>query len=541
MERPSGIILLGFLVVVLAVQAALLFGKGVLLIDQHEGDAIHVLSIALRMGQGQLPHLDFMTPLGILSFAPIAWLISLGLGVGHAIMGAFVLFAALILAPVWWAAWSRLSGWLAYAFGGFIIILCTALAYGGADQVASISMFYNRWGWAVAFVLVILSVLPSKSPNQGIDGVVLGLGLGWLALAKITFFVAFLPGVLVALLLRRQWTALLTGVLAGLILAGIVTLFTGVAFWGAYLGDLSAVSSGPIRAAPGANIATLLLSPVFVVMNICLILGIVLIRQAGQATEGLILILFAPAFIYTTYQNWGNDPKWLILMTVLLLTLRPDRHLNNAFGWDIARAMGVVSLVSIALILPTILTLIFADLRHARLSQTQFVPILQGHKNSDLKMRADRMFAPVRRTAFALDNPEVVTLLGARQTSVAPDLLFGQPMPVCKLAMGLVGTMMEMARDIDAFGGMDGKSIFVADTFSSLWLFGSTVPVPHGAPWFYGGDTGLTEADYVLIPLCPVTYDARKIVLETLQARPEIHLREVMRTELFVLLQRLPD
>jgi hypothetical protein len=101
--------------------------------------------------------------------------------------------------------------------------------------------------------------------------------------------------------------------------------------------------------------------------------------------------------------------------------------------------------------------------------------------------------------------------------------------------------MMEMARDIDALGGMDGKSIFVADTFSSLWLFGATVPVPHGAPWYYGTDAGLTEADYILIPMCPVTYEARKHVLFTLAERPEIHLREVARTDLFVLLQRLPD
>ncbi|MEZ5768654.1 MAG: hypothetical protein R3D80_14050 [Paracoccaceae bacterium] len=35
-----------------------------------------------------------------------------------------------------------------------------ALVYGGTDPAISMSMHYNRWAWAAAFVAVALAVLP---------------------------------------------------------------------------------------------------------------------------------------------------------------------------------------------------------------------------------------------------------------------------------------------------------------------------------------------------------------------------------------------
>ena len=58
MGRPSAGIYLAFLILVLAAEAGLLLGKSVLLIDQHEGDALHVIQIATQMAHGQVPHED---------------------------------------------------------------------------------------------------------------------------------------------------------------------------------------------------------------------------------------------------------------------------------------------------------------------------------------------------------------------------------------------------------------------------------------------------------------------------------------------------
>lgn len=542
MNRPSAGGLFGFLILVLAVQAALLLGKGVLLLDQHEGDALHILQIVLLMDQGQWPHLDFMTPLGVLAFAPITWLMSLGLGPGHAILGGFVLFAALVLPAAWWAGLTRLPGWLAYGFGAIVIVLCTALVYGGSVQVTSISMYYNRWAWAVAFVVIVMAVLPPKGEgNQAVDGLILGLGLSFLALAKITFFVAFLPGVLLALALRRQGTTFVTGLAAAVIVVGLVTLAGGIEYWAAYISDLREIRAAPIRSAPGDSLSVLLSGPSFLAANLCLLAGIIMLRQAGNMIAAPVMMVFAPAFVYATYQNWGNDPKWLIVLAVVMLAARPERHINNTFGWDVGRAMGVIALLSFALVLPSVVTLTLSDIRHARLSRTSFAPVLPGAKNADIMMKRDRMFAPAKRFGFFLTDPEIMSEYDPVKAASRLDTLFGQPLEACKLMTGFVGVTRQIAYDLDKMDETHGKSVFVADTFSSLWLFGKTVPVKNGAPWYYGGDAGMTGADYVLIPLCPVTYEARSEALKFIAKTPQLHLKEIARNEMFILLRRMPD
>ncbi|NOX72972.1 MAG: hypothetical protein GXP03_04915 [Alphaproteobacteria bacterium] len=539
MGKPSARNLLIFLLIFLAAQAGLLLGKSVLVVDQHEGDALHLMQIALRMADGQWPHLDFMTPIGVLAFAPVAWLLSLGYGAGAAMKGAMVLMAAIMLPGIWWVAYSRLSSGLAYVFGALLIVLVTALVYGGDAVVASISMYYNRWAWAVAFLLVTLAVLPAQRTSQGADGVVYGLGLAFLALSKITFFAAFLPGILLALVLRRQFSALGIGVVSGLIVVALVTLLGGVDFWAAYIGDLRAISGSGIRPRPGVGLAQILTGPGTIAATLVLIAAVVFVRQTGRAVSGAVLLFFTPAFIYVTYQNWGNDPKWLILLPFLLLSLRPRRHLNNGLGWDLGRALGVVSLLAAALFLPSLYALSFANIRHARLSIEGTFQVIKGPKNADFRMRVDRMYATVKRAPFTLRDPEMAALAKAR-VKLPGDSLFGQPLDLCKLHMGLVGILQQMAVDVDAVKGTAGKSVFVADTFSNLWLFGDTVPVPGASPWYYGLNQAYRNADFLLVPLCPVTPAARSQVLAEL---PEsgVNVQEVMRNELFILLRVLPD
>ncbi len=540
MGKPSARYLLLFLLIFLAVQAGLLLGKGVLLIDQHEGDALHLIQIALRMANGQWPHLDFMTPIGVLAIAPVAWLLSLGFGAGISIMGAMVLMAAILLPGIWWVAYSRLSSGMAYAFGALLIVLMTALAYGGDTMVASISMYYNRWDWAVAFLLVTLAVLPPAGrKSQGADGVIYGLGLAFLALSKITFFAAFLPGILLALVLRRQWRALGIGLLAGLVVVGLVTLLAGVDFWAAYIADLRAISGSGIRPRPGVSLAQILTGPGYIAATIILIAAVVFVRQAGRDVSGVVLLIFAPAFIYVTYQNWGNDPKWLILLPFLLLTLRPQRHMNNGLGWDVGRAMGMVSLLAATLFVPSLYTLSFANIRHARTSTDGYFQVIKGARNADFRMRVDRMYATVKRQPFSLRDPKIVAQAKA-EVKLPKDTLFGQPLDLCALDMGLVGMLQQIAADVDAVKGTAGKSVFVADTFSNLWLFGETVPVPGAAPWYYGLNQAYRNADFLLVPLCPITPAARSKVLAELPDSG-VNVQEVMRNDLFILLRVLPD
>ena len=148
-----------FLMVLIVVLGGAPLIKGAFYLGKHEGDAMHLAELVLRMADGQWPHLDFMTPIGVLALAPIAIFIKAGAGLGHAIFYAQILVAALLLLPVLRVATSRLSGFWPYAYGGFVMLLCLALVHGEAHSAISISMHYNRWAWAVAYVVIPLAVL----------------------------------------------------------------------------------------------------------------------------------------------------------------------------------------------------------------------------------------------------------------------------------------------------------------------------------------------------------------------------------------------
>ncbi len=537
MSRSSSYVFLGFLLALLALLAGLLLGKGALLLNRHEGDVLHLAEIVLRMSQGQWPHLDFMTPIGVLSFAPIAWLLTQGVGIGHAIMGGSLIFAALLLPALWWVSVSRLSPKLAYGFGAIVLLLSTALVHGGAQQVQSISMYYNRWAWAVSFVLIIMSLISAQNrKSQVIDGIILGFGVAFLALSKITFLVAFFPGIFVALLLRRQWLAIGVALLCGGAIVLLISLSAGLDFWSAYLGDIRLVSNSGIRPQPSQPLAFLLIGPPFVVMNLVLVAGIIFLRQAGRSVEGIVLLLLAPGCIYVTYQNWGNDAQWLAVFAIAIFALRPRRELRNVLGWELGRAMTITGLLAVALIAPNAINIGLSTINHARVEPSNYAQVIPGARHGDLAILTSRMYAPERVVNFDLPAADMRAL--AQQADPTQlDTLFGEPLEACKLHAGLVGVLQFMSREIDALPALQGQTVFTADTFSNLWMFGSTVPLKGGAPWYYGGDAGLKNADYLLVPICPVTPRARTMVLNELAARPDVSFTEVTRNGFFILLK----
>ena len=200
MNRPNPMALWGILIVALVLLGGAAIAKGAFLIGRHEGDTAHVIDIVLRMAAGERPHLDFVTPLGALSFAPIVAFVKAGLGVGMAMLWAQVLMAALMLPMVAWVACSRLTQGIALYFSLVVMVLMLALVHGEALQSISISMHYNRWAWAMVFVAIIAAILPPVHPkNAVIDGVIVGVLMAGLVMIKVTYFISFAPGVALGL------------------------------------------------------------------------------------------------------------------------------------------------------------------------------------------------------------------------------------------------------------------------------------------------------------------------------------------------------
>lgn len=103
----------------------------------------------------------------------------------------------------------------------------------------------------------------------------------------------------------------------------------------------------------------------------------------------------------------------------------------------------------------------------------------------------------------------------------------------CELELGISGWFNAVVLDLEA-SGFGGSTIFAADNFNSLWIFGDIARTKGGAPWYYGGLPGIESADHLLVPICPASQGIRKRILEKI-TELELEVREVHRTPLIIL------
>ena len=538
MSRPNPAVLFGFLAIVLGIMGGLAALKGGLYIAKHEADTLHLLQIVFRMDAGEWPHLDFMTPIGALAYAPIAFFVGQGVGVGHAVLYAQIAMGAVLLPAAWWVGVSRLRGILPYLFGGMVIVLATALAFGLSERSISISMHYNRWAWAISFVAIATAVLPAIGrKRQGVDGLIIGVCMAALVMIKVTYFVAFAPAVILALGMRKSYRTLIIAAVVGLGIAGIITLFSGVAFWQAYLGDLLHVARSDVRPQPGEPLGVIIAAPAYLAGSAIAFLGVALLRQSGEDVGGLALLLLIPGFFYVTFQNFGNDPQWLPMMAILLVALRPDGDVVNGAGWNMRGTLTMAGVATFALAAPSFINLAYSPFRHFGLNPASYESImLRTDRHKDLQAVALRVWRVDGRAA--LDGPgSGLEHIADRAGREDRTMLLGKPLPDCELELGLPGWIGSIVKDLENAGLAKGKRLFVADMFSSHWLFGELEPLIHGSPWYYGGLPGFDSADYVLVPMCPAEQGIRKTVIQTIAAQPDVTLTEIRRTPLYVLLE----
>ncbi len=536
MSRTNPAKLLGFLGAVLFIMGGLALMKGVLLVGKHEADTLHLLQIVFRMDAGQWPHLDFMTPIGALAFAPIVFFMGQDVGVGHAMIYAQVALAVVLLPAIWWIGVSRMQGLVAYLFGGLVLVFVLALVFGTNEPTISISMYYNRWAWAISFVAIAAAILPAIGRRRPmIDGGIIGVCMAALLLLKMTYFVGFAPAIIVGLLMRKSYKTLVVALIAGVAAMGVVTLFAGLAFWQAYLGDLLTVAGSDVRPQPGEDLTTVIMGPAYLGATLLGVLGVLLMRQTEDQAGGVALLVLVPGFIYVTFQNFGNDPQWLGLLAVLLFALRPADGVRSRRGWNLRGALTVIGAAALAMAAPSLINLASSPLNHYRLTAAWYEPILpRMAAHGDIKIptvRISRVEARVSLEAEALQH------LGKGAMYEEAASLMGEPLPRCELELGLSGWIDAIAQDLERAGLTADKQLFVADEFPSHWLFSDLDPLDGGSPWYYGGMPGFQAADYLLVPLCPAEPETRKQILNNVAAREDVSLVEIRRTELYVLLE----
>jgi hypothetical protein len=84
--------------------------------------------------------------------------------------------------------------------------------------------------------------------------------------------------------------------------------------------------------------------------------------------------------------------------------------------------------------------------------------------------------------------------------------------------------------------GFGGSRLISTDLYSAYWMFGDFRSVKGAAPWYYGGLPGVENADYIVVPLCPMALSLRAQMLRAL-AEEGWTLRELRRTDLYILIE----
>ena len=521
------------LVAVLIAMGGISLLKGGFFIGKHEGDTIHLVDIVMRMSMGQKPHSDFMTPIGFLAFAPMSMFVACGSGIGHAIIQSQIFVAIALLPAIWWVSVSRLPKRLAMGLGVVVLVMILALVHGEANSAVSISMHYNRWAWALAYLAIMGSILPPIYGQSRIaDGAIIGGAMAALVLIKVTYFVAFALPVVLALIVTRQIMTFVYAVIAGLFVAGAVTAFYGVDFWFAYLADLQAVASSETRAAPGLPLDQILIAPAYMGITAMGVAGVTLLRQAGAKAGGLVLLTLLPGFVYVTYQNYGNDPQWLLLFAILVLALRPETDRRAPSGLELRGALGILAVIALTFGAPSFLNMAYSPFRHNAVDTTDYIPMFFETEGalSDLYAFAPRIVQVTEKRG--LDGAgEYFHEWNELADRGEPTEFMGMTFDDCTLDGGMAAYSESIGAELTA---VNGQPVFVADIFNALWLYQDFAPVTGAAPWNYGDLSGFENASHLLVPTCPMSAQVHGAILDAI-TDAEASLTEIDRTEMYIL------
>lgn len=510
--RVIGPVMLG----VALVLGLLPFLKGGLYILKHEGDTVQFADIVLRQAAGQWPHLDFMTPIGVLAAEPIAAFVRLGLPFGAAFFWAQLLMALVLLVPAMIVISRRApADWSGPLYGAIIMIFCLALVHGETQNATSISMHYNRWSWAISYILLPLVLLePRGGERPASEGILLGLGLAALVLIKMTYFLALAPALVIGLLARGWWRTLVVGMVAGLAVAALVTVMAGPGYWRAYAGDLMAVASSTARPAPGGSYGMVAAAPINIGATVVLIATIILLRLTGRKTEGMVLLFLAPGLNYIVYQNFGNDPQWLMALAFLAWALRPDAPVLNSKGRDLAKGVGLVAVLAAAFGFPSMINLAYSPIRHLFEPTEKTAHLLGLPGQNDLWAAESRLYG-VSEQRYADGPGTPFATYRAYDGREGRSFINGEELPYCEIQSGIRANFEMMAADLKALG-YGGKKLLNLDLFTPFHLYSDLPSVPGAAPWNYGTLAGVDQADYLVVPLCPFGPRIRSGILEAL-------------------------
>ncbi len=198
-------------------------------------------------------------------------------------------------------------------------------------------------------------------------------------------------------------------------------------------------------------------------------------------------------------------------------------------------ALSYVGALALAFGAPSALNLAFSPFRHLATDTEDTVPLLPALAvHDDIRTLAPRLYTANIKLPY--DRPgEPYAAYRERAKRSEPAVLNGEKLPECQLEGGMTAWFELVTDDLEK-AGYGGSRLIATDLFSAYWMFGDFLSVRGAAPWYYGGVPGVANADYIVVPLCPMQPELRQQMLKALDEEGWA-LHEVRRTDLYILIQ----
>ncbi|MGF1447416.1 MAG: hypothetical protein ACFBRM_14630 [Pikeienuella sp.] len=301
------------------------------------GDALVMFDGMHRMDHGQIPSLDFMTPLGFLGYALPYLGMQLAGGYGGALEWASWLVCAALVGALLvllraGRAQPAMAALLVFAVVAMVMV---PVVPGESGARVTAGMAYNRWGWAALLVLMIAGV-PGHTAPRGLawpEAVTLALLLLFLAFLKASYFAvgaAYLAGAGLLSAHLRGPAGLALGI-AGLAIAGIEAA-TGQP--SANIADLirALEASGAVRSTFIPEIA----NTVWEYGLVALAMALAVVAGRARAADFLVAGFIGVSGAVLLNQNWQDRHVYVLLAAFALLARRledrPEGRLVPAFA-----------------------------------------------------------------------------------------------------------------------------------------------------------------------------------------------------------------
>jgi hypothetical protein len=519
--------------------AALLVIPGTTLLRIYTWDSLAFVDAAYRMSAGQVPHIDFHTPLGFLCSALPYWGLLLSGSPAGAMPMALALALAILTPVLLYVSATRLHWFVAIPTGIFLLMLSAGpLNIGEDPDLVSMGMFYNRLGWTAIVLMALLGLEPFKESRAGaaVDGAAAGVLLALLMYLKITYAAVAAAWLVLLFVLdgRRRTTVVAAFVVA--ILAGLSVESTYGLHW-PYLQDLFAAGSqdtfGRVLFAVMNSLQDIALA--------ILALGLLAQQRLLSGKDAILAAFFLVSGIFILSQNalLGG-----LTSTIFVLALCAERFARSSSDgrWRSASLYGGVAMLLVFVVAPT------AD--HAG--------ALARHALAGFRAPVLAVNPPQELAGFVIQDRGLSRVLASErgeeirsQTEAGnfQDLRHDAP-PLQQLFQSEY--LFALSDGVEALKrlGPDGQSVMVLD-FANPFSFALKLPPPRGDAMInhvdrllsrarpIAAERYLSSATFVMVPHVPVEAATREYLLEVYTPYLDRNFRTVDKTQYWTVLRRV--